>query len=327
MKKLFVIVSFLLMFLLVFTSCNAADQADKAEKEKITEQDTESTVKSENFETKVTEKKKEYSLIFVPSLGENLNVKLPEGAKSESEFCTEEKISFSYANIEKANRPDKFKDISTAELKIGDIAYNATYVESFERTLLSNKKFGQFSGYDEYKGDNFIFNLNHKDGALSLFINYNAYEVRGGNLTEEKAISIADNQIAKLFGENAVKDYKRMTIRTNDTMRDTYSVYYVRTVHGIETQDAISVTINMQGQIGAVNANFFGLFANAENEITKEQIDNAIKAAEDRFLEDYTVNNKYLTIDSNGDYYVELYVTIASEDGETRPVVFYINVI
>jgi len=69
------------------------------------------------------------------------------------------------------------------------------------------------------------------------------------------------------------------------------------------------------------------MLANAEKDITKEQIDNAIKAVEENFSDSWSVHESSATIvmDSEGDYYVRMGIS-RNTDGMVTAVQVYINV-
>ena len=72
----------------------------------------------------------------------------------------------------------------------------------------------------------------------------------------------------------------------------------------------------------------YGILADAEKDITKEQIDNAIKVITDSYSVNWSVHESSANIvrDSEGDYYVRIGVS-RNIDGQVTAMQLYINII
>ena len=78
-----------------------------------------------------------------------------------------------------------------------------------------------------------------------------------------------------MYGEAILEEYRQdNVIRTNNQLKNSYTVLYTKYVYGLRTLDDIEISINMQGEIIGINALYLGVFNNIEKELNKEQIDN-----------------------------------------------------
>ena len=142
---------------------------------------------------------------------------------------------------------------------------------------------------------------------------------------KEKAIAV----ITELYGADTFDEYKYkhtlVSTYNSSDKQDGYSVTYQRYVFGIPTDDDISVKFNMSGEVLAINARGKGKLANAEKDITKEQIDNAIKMVNEQFSDKWSVHAPSIVIDSEGDYYVRIGIS-RNVNGQVTAMQLYINV-
>ena len=90
---------------------------------------------------------------------------------------------------------------------------------------------------------------------------------------------------------------------------------HTKYVYGLQTEDDVSITLNMQGEIIGINASHLGVFNNAENELSKEHIDNAVSALNDNFSKEWTIVGHRLVTNSKGDYYIRENGFLTSENG------------
>ena len=142
---------------------------------------------------------------------------------------------------------------------------------------------------------------------------------------KEKAIAV----ITEIYGVETFDEYKYLdtlvSTYNGSDKQDGYSVTYRRYVFDIPTDDDITVKFNMSGEVLAINASGKGKLANAENDITKEQIDNAIKVINEQFSDKWSVHAPAIVIDSEGDYYVRIGVS-RNVNGQVTAMQLYIKV-
>ncbi|MBE6592860.1 MAG: hypothetical protein E7642_02570 [Ruminococcaceae bacterium] len=212
--------------------------------------------------------------------------------------------------------------------------YSIPFNESYETAANASEKVRKFGQYNRYLSvtDGYILETNIETKEIELFIGSNSeLQNAKGNLTEAQAKEKADAIITEMYGAEVFNGYKHKNTLASKADRseeqDGYSVTYQRSVFGYPTSDDITISLNMNGDLLAVNAKGKGMLANAEKDITKEQIDNAIKAVEENFSDSWSVHESSATIvmDSEGDYYVRMGIS-RNTDGMVTAVQVYINV-
>ena len=266
---------------------------------------------SENYEP--TEKEKgevvytiyaDYSANDTPSGNDS---KIPIKSSSEKVFSTAERT-----NIEKG------EDVADVfEFKIQSRRYRADYFDSQALTLYSPDKLNQFNPIHTYMREGINVEIDTK-GNVRFFSDSECDRTVNGDLTEAEAIENAKAVIVELYGKETADQYEHyMTFLDDESeYRRDYTISFMRKVFGFETGDTISVSFNLRGDLYSVNAMTMGTMATAEKDLTKEEIDNAIKAFTDNFKNgegwSYTAPNTLL-MDSNGDYYLRGSASMASD--------------
>ena len=301
MKKTIIIL--IVILLTFFTACNVNDDVKTTEKDVV-------------YETV------EYSLYYVPSAG---GTAIIDSSPKISSVNVNDK-NFSGRRKELNVSSEKIK-IKNAEVVIDGKSHNVNYIGSYADEVLLNDKFNILSAYDEYEGETCNFQIRQSDNRLLFFFNRNMEKyLQEGDLTEEQAKEIAKEQLTLLYGSTVLSEYQQTNvIRTDDQLKNSYTVVYTKYVYGLQTEDDISITLNMQGEIIGINASHLGVFNNAENELSKEHIDNAVSALNDNFSKEWTIVGHRLVTDSKGDYYIRANGFLTSENGN-EAIVIYVNV-
>ncbi|MBQ3490562.1 MAG: hypothetical protein IJA86_08225 [Clostridia bacterium] len=234
---------------------------------------------------------------------------------------------FSFASRTKIEKPDNIENTRT--LNIAGQSYDLDYDRTYRTALYSSDKLKSYAEYIRFKSDHVYADYRVKDGTLLFFLDSDIDKLASGNLTENKAKELAQTTITELYGKNILNDYVfDQVIFTNNQMYVQYSVIYRKYVHGMPTNDDISLSFNMQGKLIAVNSLLLGVYDDAEEHLTKEQIDNAFAYLKSALGDEYNIYSTILTVDSLGDYYLEASATtlIGSPFGDPIPVGIYINI-
>lgn len=205
-------------------------------------------------------------------------------------------------------------------------------------TAIANSELGKKHSVGKY--DSYIANLT--DGSLDIkfaqstetivffSLHGNARYIEEGDFNKELSKNKADTLISSLYGTDALSKYT--FAETTDIVSQTFNgfaVYYRRYIYGYPTSESIMIKFNRNGELISINAEKFGLFDSAKNDITETEIESAEKALRDSVNEDWTLSGTpELVIDSTGGYFLNVIGVYTSPDGaESRePCSFYINI-
>ena len=213
---------------------------------------------------------------------------------------------FSFAKQTAIEKPSGVDD--TRSFKINGQTYTAQYERSYTTDLAEGKlsSLGSLSRYDV--NEDIRVEFRNKSGEL-VFFSDKTKDVRNvdGNMTKEQAKNYADAALLSIYGEDVQNTYKHSdTVYTDDGIDIKYSVVYSRYVYDYKTDDTIQITLNRKGDVIAVNAKKMGTFANAEKDMNKKDIEDAIAAARENLSDSWETSYNLLVVDSNGDYYVNM---------------------
>ena len=232
-----------------------------------------------------------------------------EASDSKIPFKSNGEKIFSNTRLAKVDKPENAPD--TVEITIQGKKYSAEYLSSEITYLFSSEKFREFMPISVYSDRNrdYMIELDAK-GTLRLFIDFEPNRKADGNFTEEEAIEKARAIVAELYGDEVFDRYNEVRAiysENNGGREKAFYVYFERKIFGMNTEDNISLDFNMEGELLAINAKKMGTTANAEQDLTQEDIDNAIKAFSETFENAdgwYYSAPTRLVIDSEGDYYL-----------------------
>ena len=232
-----------------------------------------------------------------------------EASDSKIPFKSNGKKIFSNTRLAKIDKPENAPD--TVEITIQGKKYSAEYLASEITHLFSSEKFREFMPISKYSDRNREYSIElDAKGTLRLFIDFEPNRSAEGNFTEEEAIEKARAIVAELYGDEVFDRYNEVRVsysENNGGREKAFYVYFERKIFGMDTEDNISLDFNMEGELLAINAKKMGTMASAEQDLTQEDIDNAIKAFSETFENaggwHYSAPS-WLVIDSEGDYYL-----------------------
>jgi hypothetical protein len=128
-------------------------------------------------------------------------------------------------------------------------------------------------------------------------------------LDAEVANKKAEEIIKEIYGENALDGYTLHSSKASDDNNEyVYYVTYKRYVYGVPGNDDIRVAFNMNGELSHIRALEKGSLANAEKDMSKEEVDKAIEFFNATFSDGWSNTGLTLIVDSNGDYYIKTLV-------------------
>lgn len=210
---------------------------------------------------------------------------------------------------------------SKKEVNIGQNNFSMALKKSYITAIseCENEKLAYIGKIDRYetadRGVEAHFRQDTKE--LVFFLNYNL-EKSADTLTDEEAKELADKLFISLYGEDKLREYTHTRISNDNTEN---SVTYFRYVHGYETNDTVSIKFNKHGELYSLNANRMGTFEDAEEVISKVDIEKAVKVLTDTIGDEWTPTHHFLTIDSTGNYFI----AIGALNGDYAER-FYINI-
>lgn len=280
MKKVFKIISCILLITMLASCANNSEN-----------------VKENN----TSAESKTYAIYFNPYSGVTLK---EEQDTTDITFKDARTKVFTFADKTKISRPSDADDLQTLELN--GKTYSLQYSKTCETALSSSKNFKEYSKFNTYKSDTIQADTRVSTNELLFFANLDQNDsIVTGDLTEEEAKIVADATILSLYGESAQQEYTyETTVYTNSQLTVQYTVVYRKYVWGMPTNDAIQISVNMKGDVVAINARSLGMFSLAESQIDKKAIDDAISTLQATFSENWTIGTTMLVLDAEGDYYI-----------------------
>lgn len=233
---------------------------------------------------------------------------------------------FTFSRKTKISKPSDADDQQTLELN--GKTYSLQYSRTYETELSSSKNFKEYSKFNTYESDMIRVDTRVATNELLFFANLDQNDsIVTGDMTEDKAKIIADSTILSLYGESAQQEYTyETTVYTNSQLMVEYTVVYRKYVWGIPTNDAIQISVNMKGEVVAVNARSLGMFSLAESQIEKKAIEDAISTLQATFSENWTIGTTTLVLDAEGDYYISAKIFRKNTQG-IEAMEVYINLI
>lgn len=305
MKKLFVIISYILLAT-TMVSCAYIPKMNDTDKN--------------DFSTQAA---KDYVIYYYPSAGESIK---GESGLVDITFKDAQTKVFSFSSKTKIDKPSDAGNQHTFELngKTHSLEYNRTY----ETALSSSNAFKKYSKFNEYKSDTIRLETRVSSNELMSFINLdeNDWQVIG-TVNEDEAKAIAETTILSLYGEEVKKEYEYdKTVYTDAQLSRHYTVLYRRFVWGMPSNDTISISVNLKGDVVGINAKSLGIFSLAEKQVEKKAIADAISTLEGAFSKDWTIGNKTLILDAEGDYYISAQLYRKNTE-EFETMVVYINIV
>ena len=231
---------------------------------------------------------------------------------------------FSFSNRTNIEKPTNVPEILM--LKLQNREQEFEYVRTFSTPLASSKKFSHLGIMNEYKTKGEMVRVNASSGEILFYANTKGDKVESGDFTTEKqAKEKAEKVLVELYGEKVLEEYTFDHFYGPDEDKKTCSILYVKKVFGYSTDDDILIKFNTQGEFIGINANKKGTMERAEQDLAREQIENAIKVLNEK---DPGSPNRsiQLLIDSEGDYYLMTPMTLKDNNGNSIGILAYINI-
>lgn len=213
-------------------------------------------------------------------------------------------------------------------LEIGGESYELEYLKTYRSPLYTLEKYQSFSQSDEYEQDKIYAEFRSGSDILLRYHDNSSKKMVVGDLTEEEAKKLAKDIVAAQYGEAVFNEYTFDNVRFAETLSQSfYEVTYTRYVHDIPTNDTIRVAFNLKGHLYFLIAPRFGMYKDAEKEISSRQIKKAIEFLTDCLSDEWVLcEDPVLMMDSCGVFYVS--ITAKNKGGNARPnlIPLYINV-
>ena len=289
MKKIIVFLSLMLALIMIFSliSCNKKVEENSIQTPKASE---------------TKEKKAVAYVIYADyplsesssSLSSQIDEKIAIKKASEKEFAI---------NIPVNSFVDKTAP-ETKTITIDQKEYVLNYRQS-TKTVSSIPLFSENSYYDS------------ADASAEFYLERNELisfyrDVDCGiqnELDADVANKKAEEIIKEIYGENALSGYTLHSSEASDANNKyIYYVTYKRYVYGVPSNDDIRVAFNMNGELHSIRAIEKGSLANAEKDMTKEELVKAIEFFNATFSDGWSNTGITLIVDANGDYYIKTLV-------------------
>ncbi|MBQ7354884.1 MAG: hypothetical protein IJW62_05120 [Clostridia bacterium] len=140
-------------------------------------------------------------------------------------------------------------------------------------------------------------------GKISNYIDYNACEAEGGDLTEEQAIHKAEAELIALYGEDILPRYALENASISDNV---INITYRHYICGYKTTEFILLTYNLQGQLASVSFANPDLFASVEDQITVEAIQKAEPLLRESIPDGLDTIGTMIVMDAEGVAYLRI---------------------
>ncbi len=188
--------------------------------------------------------------------------------------------------------------------------YTVEYVGSKSNALASSEvtsfqKLGVIDVYQYRNEDDIrveIECLENSDIITWFSLSGNGIRHVEGDFTAEQATEAGREAIGTLYGEEVLKDYTPEEVYFNITT-ETWCVNYNRYIHGYCTNDNISLFYNKKGDLIFINAQNMGQMFEAEEKLSADDLDAALKILE--IAVGHDISQLVLSMNQNGQYYIQ----------------------
>ena len=266
--------------------------------------------------TEPNNEKKKYEMYMNFSAGESLDTNV--SANENVEFKPISEKNFILSQRTKIDKPNDVVD--NVGLTIGGKSYTLNYNRSYTTPLI-HSQYKEFGQYNEYRSTDAIAQFSNTTKKLYFFMDFEVESVSNGNFSPEMAEKASRELADQLYGTGALDDYE-CSIYVEETE---VLAYYSRKVFGFASDDNVAFTFNKNGEIISINALKMGTMSYVSENITKEDIDNAIKVVAETFKDGWSLDAPTLVIDSEGDYYARIGMIKRNGDSLVSSAEVYIN--
>ena len=266
--------------------------------------------------TEPNNEKKKYEMYVNVSAGESGDTNI--SANENVVFKPSDQKNFSlFSGENKIDIPENIPN--SINLKIGEKSYSLNCHSAVTTAIYNSQKFKDLGTIVKYRNEKATAEIIAATEEIALFIDYEVSRNIDGDFSADEAKQAAEILFTQLYGEDFLDDYEYdKTATTNNESEKTHYLYYKRTVWGFETDDYIMIRYNFNGELVAFNAYGKGMMEFAEEDLTKEDIEGAIAAVTETFSDTWYIGNSKITLDSEGDYYLETYLVRADGDKITE---------
>lgn len=190
--------------------------------------------------------------------------------------------------------------------------YTLNYEESYRTSLgqSTREELHQFGAADTYSYGNYL-DKNHVQITVSQktnrIIEFGCwpYTCKEGDLTQEQAEKIASSIFVELYGEALAQEYQLYYSSFNDSIDiHHYTIQFNRYIGGYLSNDWVSFSIDVQGNLFSIVAHSLGVMEHIESEVALEMIANAEAALSATVPSYYQVIDKQVTMDMDGNCYL-----------------------
>ena len=200
------------------------------------------------------------------------------------------------------------------------------YMRTLSNELVSNDKFAYLGICDEYRWGEETIEFNPNTKEVQFYVNTGVDKSIDGDFTDEQAKQEAEKILVELYGENALEYYTFEMFMSSDTEdTKTRSVLYVKKVFGYSSEDDVLIKFNRKGELISVNAKKRRTMEHAENDITQTQIEQAVAIMKKEYPK-WNMTIPQLLIDAEGDYYLNIHLSLIDDYGYFNGWQAYINV-
>jgi hypothetical protein len=225
------------------------------------------------------------------------------------------------------------KDIpAERKFTIGDLEYSLKYRESFTSVYSgkTNDLVKDFGAYDLYTNERVttLIKIRPQTNVVDSFLDADVDIKLDGDFTEDQALEMATALFKEIYGENVFKEYSLTNLYTANGQYDkSITVIFRRMIHGYATSDTVRFSMNQKGELQCIWAPNIFLFKDAENEVSKADIQAAEKVLRDSVSEDWDLyGGVALFKGTDGRIYICIVGRNDKLSGENYEQSFYINV-
>lgn len=197
--------------------------------------------------------------------------------------------------------------------------YRMQYLNTQTSEALSSKK-DDSAIFDEYKDEDIYGRftvVNRKTGNIALLITEEDDKSPiGATISEEEARDIVQDIIISIYGQDIADKYQFSRVVHGETAD---AVIFVKYVHGIPTNDEISVDLSHDGRLLTIRAYMLGAYDNMEDEVSESDIESAKEFLLSHVNEKVTVSDNYqIKLHADGKYYLCVSANMPREDYDPR---------
>ena len=207
------------------------------------------------------------------------------------------------------------------------VNYQDSYAGAFSECSVDELKENSF--YDRYaideggaEGDNINIHFFRSTGKVQSYMDYNARQAEGGELTEAQALQKAEAELIALYGEDIFARYEFETTSISDNL---IYIVYRHFICDYKTTEFILLSYNLQGQLASLDFANPDLFASVEDQITVEAIQKAEPLLRESIPDGLDTIGTMIVMDAEGVAYLRINGYRTDDTGYKYYCEYYIN--